>query len=256
MKRNPADGEGFFLQIRNRARHIILRFPIPDFYTDFPIQHQLSREFFETNSVILRLYEFVAQHIDNDLGHGLNHSVKVTLDAGALMLIECGLTGQTSDYIYRQLLIVQCAGLLHDFKRKSENHAVVGAEFSKQFLKTFPLTISEIGDVYQAIRNHEAFKKTLEIKTPEGQLVSDCLYDADKFRWGPDNFSDTIWDMVAYFKTTKNTFLNNYPKGMEKISKIRSTFRTNTGKTYGPQFIDMGIVIGQELFEVIEKEFN
>jgi len=42
---------------------------------------------------------------------------------------------------------------------------------------------------------------------------------------------------------------------MEKLAKIKRTFRTRTGKKYGPQFIDLGVSIGKELFNVINTEF-
>jgi len=42
---------------------------------------------------------------------------------------------------------------------------------------------------------------------------------------------------------------------MERLTKIRNTFRTDTGKKYGPQFIDIGLAIGEELFDVINTEF-
>jgi hypothetical protein len=43
--------------------------------------------------------------------------------------------------------------------------------------------------IVAAIRNHEAFRKILESEDKSARLVSDSLYDADKFRWGPDNFT-------------------------------------------------------------------
>jgi hypothetical protein len=42
---------------------------------------------------------------------------------------------------------------------------------------------------------------------------------------------------------------------MALLKKIRDTFRSRTGRRYGPQFIDMGIAIGQELYEVILADF-
>jgi hypothetical protein len=42
---------------------------------------------------------------------------------------------------------------------------------------------------------------------------------------------------------------------MEKLAKIKHTFRTITGKKYGPQFIDIGLAVGKELFAVIQKEY-
>ncbi|MBW2680633.1 MAG: hypothetical protein JRD01_07765 [Deltaproteobacteria bacterium] len=46
-----------------------------------------------------------------------------------------------------------------------------------------------------------------------------------------------------------------YPGGMNIVAKIRPTFRTDTGKKYGPQFIDIGLAIGKELFDVINRDF-
>ena len=51
-------------------------------------------------------------------------------------------------------------------------------------------------------------------------------------------------------------FVSRFPKGMEKLSGIKSTFRTPTGQKYGPQFIDLGLAIGAELYEVINQDFK
>jgi hypothetical protein len=249
------EADKIYLRIRHRARQIIIKYPPPAFYQDFPSAIRQSEEFFETNPVISRLRMFVADRIDNDLGHGFDHAVKVSLDAGGVMIIECGRSGYPKDFTYRRLLLVQCAGLLHDIQRKSENHAVKGALYAADLLKSYPLEPDEIGDVCQAIRNHEAFKEPIPVNSPEGLLVSDCLYDADKFRWGPDNFSDTIWHMVSFYRTPLKKFVEFYPSGMEKLVNIKSTFRTRTGRQYGPQFIDLGLCIGEELLHVIQTEF-
>jgi hypothetical protein len=42
---------------------------------------------------------------------------------------------------------------------------------------------------------------------------------------------------------------------MALLKKIRGTFRSRTGRRYGPQFIDMGIAIGEELYQVILTDF-
>lgn len=71
-----------------------------------------------THIVVSELHDFVAERIDNDFGHGLDHAVRVTLDAGALVLVEGKAAGFPPKILTRQLLLVQCAGLLHDIKRK------------------------------------------------------------------------------------------------------------------------------------------
>jgi len=37
---------------------------------------------------------------------------------------------------------------------------------------------------------------------------------------------------------------------MEGIGKIRDTFRTPTGRTYGPDFIEKGLQIGKKIYEL------
>ncbi|MGB6011455.1 MAG: HD domain-containing protein [Desulfobacterales bacterium] len=215
----------------------------------------MSRQYFETNSFTVELRKFVAKHLEENFGHGLEHAIKVAIDAGALMIIENKLAQQPDNRINRRVAVVQWAGLLHDIKRKKKNHAIKGSDHARKVLKPYPLDPSEVDDICRAIRNHEAFKPTVKADTIEGALVSDCLYDADKFRWGPDNFTDTLWAMVSDFKIPVVEFMDLYPEGVEKLAEIKHTFRTRTGKKYGPQFIDLGVAIGKELFNVINTEF-
>jgi HD domain len=242
--------------LRDRARRIVSRLPLPDFYADFHKTTDQARRLSETDPILARLRLFVAEHIEDDFGHGLEHAEKVTVDAGALMIIEGGRAGYPDALKTRQTLLVECAGLLHDIKRKHDNHAIAGADFAGQVLRAYPFSPAEIEDICTAIRNHEAFKDTVPVNTPEGVLISDCLYDADKFRWGPDNFYYTVWDMVSFFNIPLSEFMTRYPKGMKGLEEIKTTFRTKTGKKYGPQFIDMGIAIGEELYRIIKTEFS
>jgi len=246
-----------YTKVRERARQIVSVYPKPAFYRDFPRAHASSLKKFEANPLIGDLRRFVSENTENNLGHGLAHAEMVTLDAGALVLIEGGLAGHSESFIDRRVFLVQCAGLLHDIKRDQKGHAEKGARFVKEKLAQHPgFEAGEIEDISNAIRNHEAFKTILEITSPGGSLMSDCLYDADKFRWGPDNFSHTIWDMVAVADIPFAKFVSHYPKGVSALARIKDTFRTRTGKTYGPQFIDAGMAIGRQLYEVIQKEFS
>ena len=244
-----------YARIRQRARQIVNRYPSPDFYQDYSFAGELSRQYLETNPSTENLQSFVAEHLEDNVGHGIEHALKVAIDAGTLMIIESRLVGRSENFIKRRVVIVQCAGLLHDIQRKHEDHAVKGAAYAKQVLRVFPFKSDEVDDICRAIRNHEAFKKSENTDTPEGALVSDCLYDADKFRWGPDNFTDTVWAMVSFSNMPIARFMDLYPGGMKKLTKIKNTFRTITGKKYGPQFIDIGLAVGKELFDVIQKEF-
>jgi len=70
------------------------------------------------------------------------------------------------------------------------------------------------------------------------------------------NFLMAIWDMISFYNPPLSKFMARYPQGMEGLEKIKTTFRTDTGKKYGPGFIDLGLAIGQKLYEVIQSEFK
>jgi hypothetical protein len=248
--------QSIYARLREQARQIVTSFPSPDFYQDHSQAYEYSSRLFKTDLEIRKLCRFVSENLDDDFGHGLQHAIKVTIDAGALMNIEGQAAGYSESMLARRIQIVQCAGLLHDAKRKKKDHSKHGADFARTVLEDYSLSYDEIEDVGRAIQNHEAFKTTTPIDTAEGILVSDCLYDADKFRWGPDNFTDTLWDMVSFLNPPLAKFMARYPQGMESLEKIKTTFRTETGKQYGPQFLDLGLAIGQKLHDVILSDFS
>ncbi len=242
-------------QIRQRARQIILRHPTPDFYRDHALAYATSRRLFDSDPVIKKLLLFVEKTLEDDFGHGLIHAVKVSHDAGSLICIEARHQRYDPEHLLRLVCLAQSAGLLHDIKRKQKDHSTRAAAHAKKLLKKYPFSSEEISHICRAIENHEAFKDKIDADTLEGELISNSLYDADKFRWGPDNFHDTLWDMVSYFNPPLAEFIDGYPHGMKKLETIKKTFRTATGKKYGPQFIDLGLAIGEELYAVIKTEF-
>jgi len=248
--------ESVYVRIREKARLIASRFPKQAFYNDYSPENQSALDIFETDRVIHQLRTFVSDHLDDDFGHGLKHAVKVALDAGALAVIESKRRGYALEKTRCLVVLAQSAGLLHDTKRKEKNHAAKGAIYSKKILKSHPFTDSDKNTIAVAIHNHQAFKKIIAANSVDGQLISDCLYDADKFRWGPDNFTDTVWDMVTFFQTPLAEFVTLYPGAMQSLTRIKKTFRTHTGKIYGPRFIDTGLAIGRELFTAVQKELR
>jgi len=239
--------------IRQRARDIAGALPQPDFYQVHAEAIQRSALLFANDPLVRRLHADAAAHIEDDFGHGLQHSARVAVEAGALTLVE---SRGVPEQMARRAIVAHCAGLLHDIKRKQHHHAIAGADFARHFLRTYPLAPFEIEDVVAAIRNHEAVQQTVAIDTVDGALLAGCLYDADKFRWGPDNFTDTIWDMVIHARVPLAAFVNRYPQGMATLTRIRTTFRTATGRHFGPQFIDLGIAIGERLLAAIHEEFG
>lgn len=242
-------------KIREQAIKIVSRYPMADFYHDYPKQVEFSSRFFYSDTVVCELRDFVTQKIDNDFGHGMDHADKVALDAGALMTIEGVRNGYTGKVLAHCVRMAQSAGLLHDIKRKHKNHAREGALYAGKVLAAYPFSVDDVTDICTAIENHEAFGKAIENKARKGALLSDCLYDSDKFRWGPDNFTNTVWDMMSYADIPVKKFVGLYPKGISFLGKIKDTFRTPTGRIYGPQFIDLGLSVGEELYRYIKTEF-
>jgi hypothetical protein len=86
--------------------------------------------------------------------------------------------------------------------------------------------------------------------------VVNALYDADKFRWGPDNFTHTVWFMACYRKLPIAEVIGKFPWGVGGIQRIKETFRTTLGRQYGPEFIDLGVQIGREIFQYLQRHVN
>ncbi len=244
-----------YKQLQQEAIRIARQYPEPGFYTDFSEQVARSKRFFAGDETVCRLWGFVAENIENDYGHGLEHVRNVALDAGALILIESEGHRITAGQLEHRMRLAQAAGLLHDIRRKEKRHAEAGARYAGQILCDYQFSGRDIEDICLAIGNHEAFGENRQGDTKASSLLSDCLYDADKFRWGPDNFTGTLWAMVSYANIPLDRFLYHYPRGMAYLEKIRETFRTPTGRRYGPQFIDLGIAIGLDLHELIRRKY-
>ena len=208
-----------------------------------------SRRLFVSSHIVNECLNLVRERKDG-IGHGIVHVRKVAIDAGAISLVENNLVHKRSE-VRRIVLLAHVAGVLHDIRRLEKDHARVSAGEAETLLSRFDLPKREVEAITGAIGNHEAFQPAATLEDPLALFLSDALYDADKFRWGPDNFTDMIWDMVEYRKASLDAVLKRFLKGMEGIERIRETFRTVTGKTYGPDFIDRGIKIGMKFYTIM-----
>jgi len=235
------------------SRKIAAEVGTPRFYLEREEEVALSRKWFAAEPLVEKALRIVGEREDC-LGHGLIHVRKVAIDVGALILIEEG--GAPADVrVRRFVLLAHLSGLLHDIRRSEKNHAELGADEAAAILASFPLSDEECADVAGAIRNHEAFRPSRTETGPKARLLSDALYDADKFRWGPDNFTETIWAMTAPRAIPLRELLPRFPVGMQGVERIKKTFRTATGRKYGPDFIERGLEIGRRLCAALtEKE--
>ncbi|MGD9330721.1 MAG: HD domain-containing protein [Desulfobacterales bacterium] len=252
----PQETAAVYAILKQKARQIAARLPMPDFYQEHVEEQTKARRLLDRQELLLELRAFIAPRLDDDFGHGIEHALKVAQDAGTLALIEGHAAGHPEEQLQRISLICQAAGLMHDVQRKQKDHAVAGARYAREALVAFDFNAQEVEAICYAIGNHEAFQRIKAPPTATACLLSDCLYDADKFRWGPDNFTDTLWDMVAFYNPSLAEFVRRYPGGMQRLEQIKGTFRSRTGKQYGPQMIDLGIIIGRELMTTILTDFS
>lgn len=232
------------------AREIASEVGTPRFYQERERDIALSRTLFAGEPMTAAGLQVLARR-GTSPGHGLVHVEKVAVDGGALMLIEEGVT-EPDARVRRLVLLAHLAGIFHDICRGQRDHALRGAEEVKSLLPAFSLDPAESAAIAEAIGNHEAFRPsqtagTGRPQTPASQRLSDVLYDADKFRWGPDNFTETLWEMVLPREVPLQALLGRFLHGLDGIRRIRSSFRTPTGRIYGPDFIDRGLTIGRRL---------
>jgi hypothetical protein len=235
------------------SRTIAAEVGTPRFYLEKAREVALSRELFAGEPLIAGGLRRVAERGDACLGHGITHVEKVAVDSGALILIEEGGTAPDAR-IRRLVLLAQLAGILHDICRTEGDHAERGAEEAQEILAELSIRNDERAGIVNAIRNHEAFRPCRTLIDRSAQLLSDALYDADKFRWGPDNFTETLWAMIADRGIPLQALLPRLLPGIEGIRKIRDSFRTPTGREYGPDFIDRGLTIGRRLYAALTAD--
>ncbi len=237
-----------YQHLQERALAFARTLPSPTFYGNHASLLRRSEEALRTHDLIRKC----RAHLDEsqlECAHGLCHCEAVARDAGAIVLLEArdqGIGDAESELLFIMAII---AGLLHDIKRREDDHAVRGSIESERILAGIGLGLRERQYIADAIRNHEAFQEIHERDDAAGRLVSDALYDADKFRWGPENFSVTLWTMVNARNTPLESLHRTFPEKMKGIERIKGTFRTATGKRYGPEFIDQGIFIGNAIYE-------
>ena len=236
-----------YTELKEKALRAALKAGAPSFYAHHNKELAESRSSYSSSSLV-RICRARLDESKLHPAHGVFHCEKVALEAGAILAIEGSAMGLDALSISELALCVQIAGLLHDIKRAGEDHTIAGSKEAAIILKDLAMEERYKSYIVSAIRNHEAFKKVLDSADESAKLVSDSLYDADKFRWGPDNFTVTLWLIMESTGLSPEKLCHSFNEKMEGIKKIKETFRTKTGQKYGPEFIDKGIMIGNEIY--------
>ncbi|MHB8763254.1 MAG: bifunctional riboflavin kinase/FAD synthetase [Deferrisomatales bacterium] len=239
--------------LRRGAREFARSLPEPAFYRDCRAEAARSAGLLGSSPVLEACREALRSAAEN-LGHGVEHAEAVARDAGILVQLEAGRQGLPARERDELVLAVQVAALWHDLRRGAPDHARAGAAEAERRLGVLALPPEHKPRIVAAIGNHEAFQPPAEPADEPGRILSDCLYDADKFRWGPDNFTHTLWDMVgAEGGPGLGAVYRRFLQGLDTIRRIRSTFRSEAGRRYGPEFIDQGMAVGRVVFRELGR---
>jgi hypothetical protein len=234
-------------EMKAASQGIAASFPQPSFYVCCREPLNLCRSLFDEDSKVMKCRTLIVNELKDE---------KVALEAGTLAYIEGERLSLGESLRREACLLAQIAGLLHDMRRNEKDHAKASASAAFKLLQEFSIFPEKREYIMEAIGNHEAFVEPKRIDSPVGQMISDALYDADKFRWGPDNFTHTLWQMLRSSRARMAPLIRRFPKGMEGISMIKGTFRTETGKIYGPEFIELGLRIGEKIYQFLEERFS
>ncbi len=233
--------------LRETASNATRRIGPPSFYRTHKKELEKSLLFFSESEVLVKCRSYLDESKMHP-AHGIQHGEMVAIEAGAILQIESSAGERDRQRTDALMLCAQIAGLFHDIKRNEEDHTVKGGIEAGKILEEFDLDARYKRYITAAIRNHEAFREVLASEDEDAKLISDSLYDADKFRWGPDNFTTTLWLIMESSGTPARALYRNFLEKMKGVRRIKETFRTKTGKRFGPEFIDLGIEIGNEIY--------
>ena len=78
----------FTLRLQREAERIASKHPPPEFYIRFKAPLALARRLFFTTPVMVRLRRMVEPILQEDMGHGLFHSTRVSIDTATLIFVE------------------------------------------------------------------------------------------------------------------------------------------------------------------------
>jgi hypothetical protein len=239
-------------RLREKACETAERLGAPAFYKTFEEEMVVSSQAFLMSPLIKKCRAYIDESTLHP-AHGIPHCQRVAIEAGAVLQAES--LGRSFNVQTREDLMrcAQIAGLFHDIKRAESDHPVKGSLEAQRILSNFDIQGHHKRYIVAAIRNHEAFREVLDSEDEPARLVSDSLYDADKFRWGPDNFITTLWILVESAGIPLGELFGHFREKMVWIGRIKNTFRTGIGRKYGPEFIDLGMEIGHEIYGEMER---
>lgn len=244
------------LDLRNEAKKRAKDLPVTAFYLDHATEVSYAWELFFDHPLMRRLQDDCLTFLYDDAMFGIEHSKKVAQEAAAIVMAEDA--GLETDRKKHLALLASIAGMLHDLQRGEDDHAHRSAEAVPDLLKGYPLTAEDVVLITRAVDGHEQRTDPGDYADPSERLLCQALYDADKFRFGPDIFCTTMWLFCDYTSWSLAEMAGQFPKGISVAKTIVPTLRTDIGRSYGSELIEQGIKLGEimhrRLIECSKKE--
>lgn len=239
------------LDLKRRARDLAAARPQPGFILDCAEELSHAANLFFDNPLMQRLQADALGFLNEACGLGVEHGKRVAIDAAALVLAEP--SGLSAEERRRLALLAEMAGLLHDALRHEEDHPEKGADLCLRILRGYALAPEERLWIAQAVALHEIDLPLAE-GGPEGaRLLIDAVHDADRFRYGPDIFATTLWELCECDEWPLQDIARTFPEGPKRASACVKAFRTEQGRRYGPGLIAEGLSLAKDYARMLDQ---
>ena len=225
-------------RFRDDACRLAQTLPRPRFATSFAREIEAARMAFFYETLISRLRDEALTFLYDDFGFGIEHSKAVAVDAAAIVLAET--SAWLREDSRRMALLALLAGILHDATRLDEDGEAKAGELSRSILAHYPLTDGERDMVAWAIRDHEIREGYAPPHDPRAALLSAALYDADKFRYGPDIYVTSLWEFCDYEDMPAQYAVNCLEAAERRLPDLAGTFRSRPGRAFGEEYLECG----------------
>lgn len=239
------------LDIKRRAREISAARPQSAFCQECAEElHHASNLFFD-HPLMHRLQGDALGFLNDACGFGVAHGKRVAMDAAAIVLAEP--SGLSPDERRRAALLAAMAGLLHDAMRHEEEHPERGADLCMRLLRGYALSPEERVWIAQAVALHEADLPLVENGPEAARLISGAVHDADRFRFGPDVFAATMWEYCDCDEWPLEEIAQAFARGAQRAAGCQGSFRTETGRRYGPAMLAEGQELARRFADMIRE---
>lgn len=239
------------IDLKRRARDLAACRPQPAFILDCAEEISHASGLFFDHPMMLRLQADALGFLNEACGLGVEHAKRVAIDAAALVLAEP--SGLSPDERRRVALLAEMAGLLHDALRYEDDHADKGADLCLRILRGYALSPEERLWIAQAVALHEIDLPLAEGGAEASRLLTGAVHDADRFRYGPDIFATTLWELCECDEWPLEDLARTFPEGALRAAACLKGFRTEQGRRYGPALIAEGLSLAKDYTRMFDQ---